>query len=52
MVLAEICFKRSIDSIDSAVVKFIEMDLFSELKNLRVLLVDDDEWIRLSSCQV
>jgi DNA-binding NtrC family response regulator len=29
-------------------VKFIEMDLFSELKNLRVLLVDDDDWIRHS----
>ncbi len=40
--------KRLYPAADSTLSETIEMDLFPELKNLRVLLVDDDEWIRHS----
>ncbi len=40
--------KKLTEIADSTLPETSEMDFFSELKNLRVLLVDDDEWIRHS----
>jgi DNA-binding NtrC family response regulator len=42
------CLKKLTEIADSTLPETSEMDFFSELKNLRVLLVDDDEWIRHS----
>jgi DNA-binding NtrC family response regulator len=30
----------------SSLVRVLKMDLFSRIKNMKILLVDDDEWIR------
>jgi len=40
--------KRSTATGGPALSEIIDMNLFPELKNLKVLLVDDDEWIRHS----